>query len=368
MKRTVMAAALVCAAGFPAAAAVTIAEVAITSSTPPSRTWVASGVLEVTQGAHESEVSARNDTVRVVSIMPRRGPLRLGRETAHMVNRLPESRRADSEVIAKDIQGATNSSSVVTGIGVASFGRPLPDAVRAQSVEMRAIVRMSGRGHRLVIAQSNGPSPASTEELHEVLQEARSPQGQPYVVAVEVGKPVDQPVQVRQAGEPTSEAAPKETIVGRPGQRVIEITADDFKDADHSALVLNQASPEAIARAQAAREARDARNEEFRANREELLKADAEAKAKAESDESTQTPPAPREVKTVRRYDWRKGNFVRVPEDAPPVPKPSVATGPAGLVGDVDTNGDDETVLRGRVQRGAAAETATIPNEGRATD
>ena len=361
MKQTIIAMVFASVTGYAVAAQATVTGVAVASSTIPSRSWVASGVLETAQGAYETQTEDRFEPLRAVSITSRPGSFAFGREPAHPVNELPVERRANSKVIAKDIRGDSSSLSVSAGITVVSFGKALPDATRASAVEMRAITRVGAPSNRMMVAQNEGPSVSSTEELHEVLQDARSPQGRSGVVAVDIGRPVDVPLATARVVRPAPDTGAAVTIVGRPGQRVLEITDEDFRELDTSAPVLNQVNTEAIAQEQAAQEALDVKNEELRAAREEQ---DAEAQAdRLDAAAKAAAPPPPRDTKTVRRYDWRKGIYVRVPEDAPPVPAPGIATGPAGLVGDSQTTTQDGTVLRGRIRRLPSTSDATATNE-----
>src|SRR5690606_36389341 len=139
---------------------------------------------DMTQGAYDAPAGRRCDTVRAVSITPRQGQVRYGREFVRPADEIPAERRVESQTVAKDIR-STVSSRVKTAISFVSFGKPMPDPGKAQTVASRAITRAAAPAERLVVAQSG----TSAVGLQEVLQEVRSSQGRSATVTVDISKP-----------------------------------------------------------------------------------------------------------------------------------------------------------------------------------
>lgn len=365
MKRAAVSIAVAVAGMVPAIAVASPREVALTSVTVAGRTQVAAGNRESLQILPTTRPERRNVPMRAVSITARPPAARFGRETVPPADDdLRPARRRESKVVVRDIRPSTRVQ-YGNDFGVVALGRAVPHDDDAHAIDSRTIARADGSSRRFVLAENDGPSAASTSELMELLQEVRSPSGRSGVVAVDVRTQAEAPAPRNRMPRTEPRAQSVVTIVGRPGERVREVSGTSSQELDDAAPVLNRLNTEALAQLEAAREVRDARNEEFRTRREEALQADTEAEPDAAAPETPQ-PPGPREVETVRRYDWRKGIYVRVPVDDPPVPRPSIVTGPAGLVDDRQPNNQGATVLQGRVPRLTPSESDAASSTGEA--
>ncbi len=297
-----------------------------------------------TQATLDESREKRTIPLHSVSIEKRPGHLPWGRQRVRAANELPVERRADSKLTAKDIR-SSGSYSGYEKFSIAAFTRPLPVVAEASPVEVRAITPAAYSTNRLVMAR-NAAYSESPEALGETLRTAAN------VVSVDVRKPTKAKAVRRVTPDAATDTAV--TIVGRPGEKVHEVSGGGVLVDDEVAPELNTMSPEAIARQAAARDERDAKNQALKEQREEELQGEAAPETgNADADavaEAPPAPPGPREVETERRYDWRKGLYVRVPKDAPPVPAPGIVVAPA----DRFDNGEAaklDAPLRGKVPR-----------------
>jgi hypothetical protein len=323
---------------------------------PAELVATSASVSHLTIGSYDTDstsTAARYAQMRAVTVIPRRtqSPWRHERlQPIRAAESRPNSTSSQAMRVAEIAPGPTQLAA--GGVTAVAFNRELPDLSKSSVVEVRAITR-SARSHPAIVAAQREPTPtaaSSPEELRDLIQEVRAPDRPATTIAVDVARP--------RSAAPVSQRLPRDdaaavTIVGRPGERVREVSGTETLLLDDATPVLNRMSDAALARQEMRRQALEERTREVRERHQQEQQEQAQAQTEAGQ------RPIIVEVETERRYDWRRGIYVRVPKDAPPVPAPSVAVGPAGLV---NRDSRNEGVLRGRVQRGARQ-----PEESRAT-